>query len=343
MISQSATDAEFVTVDATTLFDSMVRILRRNGAVQEDAVAQSTHLLEAELRGHPSHGLLRLPILVKRLRAGLIVSGLDPDTEWVTESVLRVDGRRGFGPTVARHAIALISERAASSGIAMATVAAANHIGMLAPYVDGLARSGLVGFALTTSEALVHPWGGTEGMVGTNPIAIGVPTGDEPLVLDMSTAAVSRGRIIDHGARGIPIPLGWALDAEGVPTENADAAHSISPFGGQKGYALGIALEAVVGVLTSTSFGKDVRGTLDTEFEATKGDVFICINLAAVGAGSVLPLLAAYLDDVRGSGDVRVPGDRARTERADRLHNGIRIDSSLWRRVAALETEPIDD
>jgi L-2-hydroxycarboxylate dehydrogenase (NAD+) len=216
---------------------------------------------------------------------------------------------------------------------------------MLAPYAERIAARRQVGVVLTTSEALVHAWGGSSAIVGTNPIGIGVPSADGPVVLDMSTGSVSMGKIIDYAATGRPLPAGWAIDAVGRPTADAQAAAeggAISPFGGPKGYALGIALEALVGTLTATKFGQEVKGTLDAEHPATKGDVLLAVSLERLGLTAMLPLLASYLATVRASGGesaVDVPGDRARRTRARRLERGIPLDRKNWERAVELEKE----
>jgi len=339
----SATEtASTVVVTADEERSVVISALVRHGATPEDAARQADMLVEADLRGHSSHGLRRLRVLVGRLAAGLAVSGVEPEWTWRTEAVLEVDGRRGLGPVVLHGAIDRLLERAAVTGVAVATVRNAGHAGMLAPYVERIAAAGCAGIALTVSEALVHPWNGAIAMVGTNPIGIGIPTAAEPLVLDMSTAAVSAGRILDHAARGEPIPLGWAVDERGRPTTDAAAAArgAIAPFGGAKGYALGLAFEAIVGVLAGTAFGGDVHGTLDVEHPPTKGDLIIVFSLDALGARDRLAGLTAYLEEVRASGHddaaVAIPGDRTRAVRAARLAEGIPLDPALWAEAKSL-------
>ena len=313
----------------------VTQALRLHGATETDADTQADQLVEAELRGHPSHGLRRLPVLVARLQAGLIVSGLPIEATWTGHASLAIDGRRGFGPVVATAAIELLLSRVDEQGITMASIRNAGHVGMLAPYVEKFAEAGFIGIALTTSEALVHPWGGVGALVGTNPIGIAVPAPDGPVVLDMSTGAVSRGKINDHAARGIDIPAGWGIDADGEATTSASSVDAISPFGGAKGYALGIALEVLVATLTQSAVGRDVRGTLDTEHPVTKGDVFICISPPA--NLDTARNIAHYLDQVRASGpDVTVPGDRARATKVRHEKHGIPVDDELWGQLTSL-------
>jgi LDH2 family malate/lactate/ureidoglycolate dehydrogenase len=175
-------------------------------------------------------------------------------------------------------------------------------------------------------------------MVGTNPIAIGVPTGGEPFVLDMSTGAVSRGKILAFARTGRPLEPGWAVDAHGVPVTDARAAvdGAISPFGGAKGYALGLGLELLVAGLSGAETGQRVRGTLDAASACNKGDLFLVFDPAALGLGGTAERMGAYLAEVRASPladgveSIDVPGDRARRMRQTRLREGIPLDDDVW-------------
>jgi hypothetical protein len=223
-------------IEAPRLREVVTSVLEREGVTRDDAAARAEVLVEGDLRGHHSHGVRRLSVLVGRLCNGLVRSGDEPLHRWSTDSVLDVDGLSGFAPVVARSAIGAITERARTAGVALATVRNASHLGMRAPHVERIAAAGQIGIALTTSDALLHPWGGARPMVGTNPIGIGVPTGGPPLMLDMSTAAVSMGKLPDHAAQARPIPLGWVLDEFGARTTDAKAATrgAVSPFGEPK-------------------------------------------------------------------------------------------------------------
>ncbi|MCV7123948.1 Ldh family oxidoreductase [Mycobacterium lacus] len=335
-------------VSADSLQALIVDVLTAYGAREVDAHVQAQNLVEADLRDQHSHGLRRLEVLVGRIRYGVLLPRAQPRQEWKTAAVLRVDGNRGFGPVVAFSAVQAILDRAATTGVALASISNANHLGMLAPYVEKMAEAGMVGIALTTSEALVHAWCGATAMVGTNPIAIAAPTGpdSEPLVLDMSTSSVSMGKILSYAQRGEPIPLGWAVGPLGQPTTNASLAAragAISPFGGAKGYALGITVEAVVAALTGTALGRDIRGTLDETSPCNKGDLLICISPHVLGLSHLLPQIADYLEQVRASGvsgdPVRVPGDRARTCRQHRLKYGIPLHQSAWTAALAMRDQ----
>lgn len=302
--------------------------------------------LDADMRGVPSHGLLRLERLIQRLAAGLV----DPRTTgiqvWQGAGYLLVDGQNGLGPVVANAALETIQARARETGIAAAAIRNAQHIGMLAWYAERIARAGQVAIVLSTSEALVHPWGGRQALVGTNPVAIGIPTGEaDPFVMDMATSRVSMGEIHDHANRRQPIPADWALDAHGRPTTDPEAAKqgAIAPFGQAKGYALGLGFELLVTALSGSALGRDVHGTLDAEHLSNKGDVFIVVD------GPSTAGLAAYLDIIRsadpaeGFERVMVPGERGRATRADRLRDGVPIADAVWERIQyAAHTSPTE-
>jgi L-2-hydroxycarboxylate dehydrogenase (NAD+) len=164
----------------------------------------------------------------------------------------------------------------------------------------------------------------------------------------MATGQVSMGQILNYLSRGAPLGPGWAIDQDGNPTTdpNAAALGAISPFGGPKGYGLGLAIEVLVAALTGTALGTDVHGTLDADHECTKGDVFICVDPILV-AGDGTARLAEYLNAVRasppapGSAGVRLPGERAAAQRAERAERGIVLTASAWHDAVELAAERI--
>ena len=318
-------------------------LLEARGASPANAHLQADLLLEAELRGLPSHGLQRLPLLLSRLEKGLADGRTYGTGTWRRRSFLSIDGERGLGPVVMMRAMDTIRPVLSETGIAIAAIRDANHMGMLAYYAEAAARSGLIGIVMSTSEALVHPFGGTQALLGTNPVAIGIPASDRPFVLDLATSIVSMGKINNHAMRGAPIPSDWAVDAQGFPTTDPHAAMSgaIAPFGGAKGYGLGLAIELLVAALAGSDLAPDVHGTLDDIHAANKGDLLILID-AASGHGNARSL-AAYLDHLRRSPasdpekPVAVPGDGARRRRIAAENAGIELPQQLLESLLALE------
>jgi L-2-hydroxycarboxylate dehydrogenase (NAD+) len=342
--AHSMDESALVRIDAAEEQRLIVDVLRRLGAGEQAAGDQATVLVEADLRARPSHGVQRLPVIAGRIRRGLIRPDAKETASWAAEALLTVDGGYGLGPHVAMRSAKAIAERAGRTGIAAAAIRNTSHLGMLACYVESLAAAGLVGVAFTTSEALVHPWGGRLALVGTNPLALSLPTDGEPFVMDMATGAISRGEVIARGQRGEELPLGSAVDADGYETVDPAAAEggAISPFGGPKGFALGLAIELLVAALTETALGEDVRGTLDITDPVTKGDVLIAVDPTAAGIAPFGERVGRYLQILRtspstpGSTGVAIPGDRAREERRRRLAEGIPLPRSLWRELVEL-------
>lgn len=324
-------------IEANTLNDLAQVALTRVGVSDVNAALQADLLLEADLRGVPSHGLLRLSRIVSRIKNGVTSSNASGRHEWTSSAFLSVDGEKGLGPVVAISAIDALLERAKTTGIAAAAITNSNHIGMLAWYAEKVALQGFSIVVMSTSEALVHPWGARKAMIGTNPIAIGVPTADGPFVMDTATSLVSMGEIHDHANRTASIPAHWALDENGDPTTDAEAAKkgAIAPFGQAKGYALGLAFELLVSGLAASAIGRDVQGTLDDTNVCNKGDLII-----------VMPgprrELATYLQAIRemppasGFDTVLIPGERGRICRDQRLRDGVPVVADVYQSLLQL-------
>jgi len=308
------------------------------------AALQAEWLVEADLRGHASHGIQRLPVLVGRLKRGLIAAWAQPQMRWSAPTLGTLDGQHGLGPVVGCQALQAACDRASQTGAAVVAIHNANHLGLLALYVERIVARHMIGIVVTTSEALVHPWGGKAAMLGTNPIAIAIPGRPNPFILDMATGAVSRGKILALAHRDEPLSAGWAVDAHGRPAQMARDAidGAISPFGGAKGFGLGLAIELLVGTLTSTALGLGVTGTLDSKTLCNKGDVVICIDPSTVADESVDHQVRDYLDAIRSAATaegfqaVTVPGDRTRERRARSLREGIELPAQVWREALDL-------
>ena len=326
----------------------IIDVLTRLGANEQERSIQADVLTEADLRGHHSHGLQRLPVLAARIRKGLIRVDVAPDYVWTADSVLSVDGKDGLGPFVAESALERAKHALERTGIVAVAIRNSSHIGMIGYYCEKRAREGSICLAMTESEALVHPHGGTKALVGTNPIAIGIPSDSAPFVFDMATSTSAIGKIYASKHRREPIPLGWAIDAAGNPTTSPDDAlkGSLTPAAGPKGYGLGISIGILAGLLPGGEIGRLVLGTLDTEFRCTKGDFFLLLNPAAFAGGPTLRArVASYLEELRhsppekGSQSVIVPGDRARQLREERARSGIPLPKEVWLAAERLRDE----
>lgn len=241
-------------------------------------------LIEADLSGRGSHGLLQADRYVERLIAGAMSTADAPTVISRNHGaiVLDVDGMEGH--IVAEDAMRLGIDTARETGIATVAVRRAQHMGVVGRYVRMAAEAGCVGIAMGNTKPVMAAPGGAEKLVGTNPLAIGIPASQEAIVLDMATTAGTYGRIRQAAALGKVIPEGWALDAEGRPT--TDAAEAIKglllPAGGAKGFALSFMIDLLCGLLSGGAWGTKL-GLID---DSTVGPqmssyLFIVLDIAA--------------------------------------------------------------
>jgi LDH2 family malate/lactate/ureidoglycolate dehydrogenase len=330
-----------MTVEAGKLQQIAEAALARTGVPRRHAVVQVDLLMEAQLRGVPSHGLLRLPRIVERIRNGVTDPEAIGSHSWMAEAFLVVDGQTGLGPVVADAALDALMERAGRTGIAAAAITNSNHIGMLGWYAERVAKRGFTIMALSTSEALVHPWGARKAMIGTNPIAIGVPAAGAPFVMDTATSLVSMGEIHDYAHRKARLPGDWALDEHGNSTTDATEAKkgAIAPFGKAKGYAIGLAFELLVSGLAASAIGRDVRGTLDDTSVCNKGDLFIVMPGPRREIDSYLQAIRE-MEPAEGFDAVLVPGERGRACRENYLQNGVPIAEEVYDVLMRLAGHP---
>jgi LDH2 family malate/lactate/ureidoglycolate dehydrogenase len=236
------------------------------GMAPEDAAIVADSLVQANLRGVDSHGVTRVGIYVKRLKMGLV--NPRPNVEVVQESAatLLVDGDNGMGQVVGVRAIDLGMDKARESGGVSVGVRRSSHYGAGAYYVQRAVARDMIAFAYSNAPPTMAPWGGVDPYVGTNPYAYGVPAGEHrPIIVDMATSIVARGKIILAAERDEPIPEGWAVDKQGNPTTDARAAleGSVLPFGGPKGYAISLMIDIMSGTLTGAGFGPRVNNLYD--------------------------------------------------------------------------------
>jgi LDH2 family malate/lactate/ureidoglycolate dehydrogenase len=245
-----------------------VRLLEAHGVPSADAEVVARCLVRADLRGVDSHGVIRLPGYLHRLRLGLINPAPSLEPRRVTPAAASLDGENGFGFVIATRAMAEATALAASTGIGAVSVRRSTHFGMAACYALQAIEAGFIGLIFTNASPGMPPWGGRDPLIGTSPIAVGIPAGREvPFVLDMSPAIAARGKIRRAARDGVDIPLGWALDADGRATTDPNAALGgvMQPIGGPKGSALSLMMDVFGGVISGAAFAGQV-GDMTKEF-----------------------------------------------------------------------------
>src|SRR5688572_11667581 len=244
-----------------------VAVLRKVDVPQDQADAIIDNLVEADLRGVESHGVVRLPIYVKRLAAG--ATNPRPAVKIVRETRTSavVDGDNGMGQWVGQRAMEIAIAKAKDGDCVFVSVRNSNHFGAAALYAQMATAHDMIGLSFTIG-GINHmtPWGGAEAILGNNPFAVAFPAGKErPVVLDMACSVAARGKIIVAAKEGKPIPADWAVGPDGAPTTDAVEALKgfVSPVGGPKGYALTMTIGLLSTMLSGAVFGSEVTHMYD--------------------------------------------------------------------------------
>ncbi|MCU6701487.1 Ldh family oxidoreductase [Muriventricola aceti] len=235
-------------VSVKTIHQFGIDVMKAAGLDDYEAEHLSHSLIFADLRGVGSHGFSRLSTYAKRVECGVIANHVRVEILNDSPSAIVIDGKNGIGASVAMQAMNLCVERAKVSGCCFATVRNANHFGVGAYYSRVAMESGCASVIVANGEVGVVPTGGATPMLGTNPVTVGLPTGDgyPPIMLDMATSAVARGKVVLAQKEGRSIPLGWGVDRNGNPTTNPEDilnGGSMSPMAGPKGYGMALIID----------------------------------------------------------------------------------------------------
>ncbi|KAI9927132.1 hypothetical protein ASPWEDRAFT_177593 [Aspergillus wentii DTO 134E9] len=257
------------------------KLLVQAGLTEEDARSMADCLVLADVRGVDTHGMARLPQYLDRVRNGRVKARPGITITEKTPVVAHLDGDNGFGFIVATRGMKEAIKRAEIYGIGMVTVNHSNHFGMAATYVLQALESNMISLVFTNSAKQMPPFGGKETLLGISPFAAGAPSNTEvPYILDMAPSVVAKGKIRRAARRGESIPEGWALDADGNPTTDANVAlnGSMAPIGGPKGSGIAILMDVMSGVLTGAAFGGEVGDQYKDTKPQNVGHSFIVIK-----------------------------------------------------------------
>lgn len=274
-----------VRVDHDALRDFATECYRKLGVNGEAARLVADTLVQADLWGHQSHGVMRLFWYAARIKSGATNANATPRIDGGVGALATMDGCGGLGQLVAhaamRHAISLSSDH----GIGAVAVRNSGHFGTAMYFTKVAADAGCVGFVSTNASPAMAPWGGSEKRVGTNPWSWAAPAGRHPtMMLDIANTAVARGKLYLAKKQGVDIPDTWAIDAEGNATTDpaVGIAGTILPMAGHKGYAISTIMDMLSGVLTGSRFGTSVTGPYVPEGESGVGHLMIALNIQAV-------------------------------------------------------------
>lgn len=262
----------------------VVETFRRAGMDEADATLLGGSLVEADLGGVHSHGVLRVPEYVGKLTHGGVDPRGRPTVARDMGACLVVDGGNSMGQIGATFAMDRAIERAATTGIAAVAVRGSNHCGAMAPYALQATRRDMIGWATTNALPTMAPWGGAERLLGINPLGVGIPAGEElPIVYDAAFSGSAHGKIRVYQQRGWTLPEGWALDREGRPTVDPAAAIDglLMPIGGFKGTGLALIMGILSSMLGGAAYGTELGDMHAGPRAGQDGHFMLAINVAA--------------------------------------------------------------
>jgi hydroxycarboxylate dehydrogenase B len=337
------------TFQPATLESFATHLIQAGGTSPDEARLVAASLVDANLKGYDSHGVMRVPYYVQAIKDGEVVPGVELTILEEGPSRVVADGNWGLGQVQAMRLIRLLSGKAHESGLGLGTMTHSGHIGRLGEYCEKAAADGLVSMLMVNSHGgavRVAPPGGKAPRLSTNPLAIGVPHGDASLVLDFSTSATAEGKVRVKKIAGQACPEGWLIDNEGRPTCDPNTLYgnppgAILPMGGAqayKGFGLGLMIEILTGALSGGNCAKTVP-------YPKKGNCVFMLLIDPVRFGgadhfqSEVSQLTDYVKScprVEGVDEIILPGDPERRLAAQRRETGIFLDDENWNALVAL-------
>jgi ureidoglycolate dehydrogenase (NAD+) len=332
----------FHNVQANDLVSVCSGILEKNGVPYEEAQVVATSLVDADLRGVSSHGVIRLPIYLKRLNNGVIPGAADVEMIKETESTAVLNGKNALGQVVSKKAIDILLDKAENNPISAVTVRNSNHFGAAAYWANKLQEKGMIGFSISNVEPLMPPPGGAAARVGNNPISIVIPTSDSrPIVVDMATSTVPLGKVLAAKSKGESIPLGWAVDKAGKPTTDPDEVVNggfLFPVGGPKGYALAIVVDVLTALLSGGAIGKEINSMYnDINNPNCVSHFFMGIRIDAfIEPALFFQAVNRYIQFIKdtplaeGSSGIFMPGEIEHLNKERNVTAGINLPDSVF-------------
>lgn len=321
-------------------------IFSRVGSHEAEAACVARHLVDANLAGHDSHGVIRVPTYVDWVRTGKVLANRIPRVVFETESFAVVNGEFGFGQTAGQFAMRVGIDKASRGGVAVVALRNAGHLGRIGDWPEMAAAAGKISLHFVSTSGfglLVAPLGGIDRRLSANPIAVGIPVeGGRPIVLDISTCAIAEGKIRVALHRGVPVPDGCIVDSQGNPTNEpevfyADPPGSILPFGAHKGYGLSVVTEILAEAFTGNGCSDPSASRL------CNGMLSIVLDPGHIPCdqpfGAEVHRFITFLKSSRTAvpgGEILIPGEVEDRARSTRLREGIPLEDAT--RAKLLQT-----
>jgi uncharacterized oxidoreductase len=337
--------ADYRTIKAEPLTNVIRAIAKAGGSSDREADLVSTNLVEANLKGHDSHGVGMIPRYAEGVAEGGLAVNQHVKIVMDTGPLLTLDGLTGYGQVMGYEAMELGAERAKRNGVCVVGLSNSHHIGRIGHWAEQCIDHGLVSihFVNVISRPIVAPWGGSDARHGTNPFCVGIPRkGKEPIVLDFATSKIAQGKTRVAHNKGVELEPGTIIDNEGKPTTNPRytviAPHgAILPFGEHKGSGLALVCEILGGALSG---GQTVKGPDDGKRRVLNGMLSIIIDPNKLGTGENLArevesFVAWHTASPPGPGvdRVKIAGEPERETKKKRLAEGIQVDPNTWQEI----------
>lgn len=335
-----------VQVDYQVLREYCKQLMMTQNVPEGDAYVIADSLVDADLCGVESHGVSRMTIYLKRLETGVVNSQFAVKIEQEYAGSIALDACNSMGMVTGKYAMEQCIKKAKENGCCFITVKHSNHYGMASYYVNMAAEANVIGITGTNAPPNIAPTGSCKTYVGTNPLAIGIPTKKDPIILDMAPSVVAMGKVILAAKLGKEIPLGWALTKEGKPTTdpNLGKEGSVCPIGGPKGYGLSLMMDIMCGILSGAQFGPHLNNMWnDFTNPQDVGHIFCALDISKF---TDLETFKTRVEQMRseikalpkneGVSEIFLPGEIEQRRREERKKNGIALSDVVYEELKGL-------
>lgn len=328
-----------ITITIDRAVECCCAALKNSGTPEDNARITAQALVRAESDGQKGHGFARVPSYAAQARSGKVRGGAKPEIIDVKPGLFRIDAGFGFAYPAINLALSELVPRVRKFGIAAAAIYQSHHFGVAGHPCEDLARQGFVAFIYGNTPKAMAPFGASQKVLGTNPIAFAAPFEQDPLVIDFALSVVARGKIMAAKQGGTSIPEGWALGSDGTPTCDPETAlaGSMVPIGGAKGAALALMIEIMSACLAGAALGTEAGSLLEGEGDSPNlGQVILAIDASSLSAGNFagrIKDLAAVYETLEGA---RFPGLKRLENRAKARRDGLQIAEPLMAEINQL-------
>ncbi len=329
------------TLTLAEIEDLSFRALVAAGTSPENARPLAVATAATEADGVASHGLAYIPIYAEHVQCGKVDGQATPQLSQPRPGVVTVDAATGFAHAAIDKGFEALIPAARAQGVAVLAIRNSYNCGVLGYHTFRLAQSGLVGLGFTNAPASIAPSGGAKPVVGTNPFSIAVPgnDGQPALLIDQSASTIAKSEVMKHAREGKPIPIGWALDADGNPTTdpNVGLKGSMAPSGGYKGVGVALLTEILAAALTGATLGIHASPFSGTAGGPPKtGQFFIAIDPDATASGGFPEGIAQLVSAIHTQEGAHLPGDGRRSCRETAAQHGVAVNTATLSKIEAL-------